>query len=760
MFDDELYSNLGAEDGPAAESLGADHEGDWVDEEDEDWVGAGPFDFEDDDPRLSDHASAASSGRRSRGSRGAGKSQKKWRSGQIPAPPAFSGDIENDPFCLRHYTRALKRWTTITKEYLPKNEQALRALDALTGDAALELEEVDDGRYNHSNGIETLLTDLAVSFGEKEVFRKGGLIREFESMVRMQGESVTAFVRRFRLMERKLQDAKIPQYPSETRAVKLLDGLRLDERATSQLLLAAGNKYEFQALVDAVRVQFPAGLTLTGMARHPQAVSTGRSRGRGHLRGRGTRSHGFKYKVWQTAIEADDAYANGYATALEEIPEHEINETPDNDDTFDYDYIDEAEADQDADDDAAPAEQPDESEQIPDDDAAQALTATSKRMASTVQSRGYYVNSTGRGKGKSQQSGAPSSSKDGNKGASQTASSNGKGKGGKPFNKGKNGPKGRGKGNSAQQRYARQAGLCLGCNSPDHFLRDCPHVTQHQAHICSAPVTLDGDGMVVWMANVDADESFVPRGWDPEDWDNHIAWMAMQRLDVEGYIAHLREQERDQEMPSFMEVMQNSSDAPVPEGWNPDDWQDHLDRQAMLRQDVENYEAEFGIIGAASVNPASSSPLHCSVCSCSLDRSLKSQDWEEDPRTSRAVCYHCWSADPQLSGQEQGEDLRTSTVTSSSAEGSKQEQAGDLRTPKVGPETKELREDHGKETQGLQTPHLADTASPSVLHFAPAAMAPAASLSSAAQADDSGDFWDVLAISAGGHHGGQVQFSA
>ena len=761
MFDDELYSNLsfGAEDGLAADSFGADQEGDPDEDDDDGWDGAGPFDFEDDDPRLSERdASAASSGRRSRGSRGAGKSQKRWRSGQIPAPPAFSGDIENDPFCLRHYTRALKRWTTITKEYLPKNEQALRALDALTGDAALELEEVDDSRYNQNNGIEVLLADLSVSFGEKEVFRKGGLIREFESLVRLQGESVTAFVRRFRLMERKLQDAKIPQYPSETRAVKLLDGLRLDERATSQLLLAAGNKYEFQALVDAVRVQFPAGLTLTGMARHPQAVSTNRNRGRGQHRGRG-RSHGFKYKVWQTTTDADDPYADGYATALEEFPEHETNETYDNDETFDYEYIDEAEADQEADDDAAPAEQPDESEQIQDDDAAQALTATSKRMASTVQSRGYYVNSTGRGKGKSQQSGAPSSSKDGNKGATQTASSNGKGKGGKPFNKGKNGPKGRGKGNAAQQRYARQAGLCLGCNSPDHFLRDCPNVTQHQAHICSAPVTLDGDGMVVWMANVDDDESFVPRGWDPEDWDNHIAWMAMQRMDVEGYIAHLREQERDQEMPSFMEVMQNSSEAPVPEGWNPDDWQDYLDRQAMLRQDVENYEAEFGIIGAASVNPASFSPLHCSVCSCSLDRSLKSQDWEEDPRTSRAVCYHCWSADPQLSGQEQGEDLRTSTVTSSSAEGSKQEQAGDLRTPKVGPETKELREDHGKETQGLQTPHLADTASPSVLHFAPAAMAPAASLSSAAQADDSGDFWDILAISAGGHHGGQVHFS-
>ena len=53
----------------------------------------------------------------------------------------------------------------------------------------------------------------------------------------------------------KLMDAQLPQYPEETRAVKLLDGLKLDERSTAQLLLAAGNRYNFQALLDAIRAQ-------------------------------------------------------------------------------------------------------------------------------------------------------------------------------------------------------------------------------------------------------------------------------------------------------------------------------------------------------------------------------------------------------------------------------------------------------------------------------------------------------------------------
>jgi hypothetical protein len=303
MFDEDLYSELSAdEEGHAADDVGAD-----LHSEHETKYDFGNDDELDGEDGQSAPSSSNATSRRHRGSRGSEQKNKKWRSGHIPAPPAFSGDVEVDPFCLRHYARALKRWTTITCEFLPRNEQALRALDALTGDAALELEEVDDSRYNHKNGIDTLLQDLGVSFGEKEIFRKGGLIREFESMVRVQGESVTAFVRRFRLMERKLQDAKIPQYPSETRAVKLLDGLRLDERATSQLLLAAGNKYDFQALVDAIRVQYPPGLTLTGLARHPTlgtSLSNRSSRGssKGSFRSKATTrsSVSSKWRAWHS----------------------------------------------------------------------------------------------------------------------------------------------------------------------------------------------------------------------------------------------------------------------------------------------------------------------------------------------------------------------------------------------------------------------------------------------------------------------------
>ena len=149
---------------------------------------------------------------------------KRWRSGQVPPAPVFEGDVELDPDCLRHYKHRLSRWIRITREFLPPNEQALRAREQLRGEAELELEEVPDDRYDHPDGVAHLLEDLEVSFGERELFRQGGVIREFESICRLQGESVTAFVRRFRLLERKLQDNKVPAYPEEARVVKLLDG--------------------------------------------------------------------------------------------------------------------------------------------------------------------------------------------------------------------------------------------------------------------------------------------------------------------------------------------------------------------------------------------------------------------------------------------------------------------------------------------------------------------------------------------------------
>ena len=133
---------------------------------------------------------------------------------------------------------------------------------------------MDDSRFDHADGIDRLLQDFSESFGEKEFFRQGGAIREFEAMGRLQGESITAFVRRLRLLERKLLDSRVPTYPEQARVIKLLDGMRLDERSTSSLLLAAGNRYEMKPILDAIWPHYPAGMSVTGLPLRAAAASS------------------------------------------------------------------------------------------------------------------------------------------------------------------------------------------------------------------------------------------------------------------------------------------------------------------------------------------------------------------------------------------------------------------------------------------------------------------------------------------------------
>ena len=318
------------------------------------------------------------------------------------------------------------------------------------------------------------------------------MIREYETITRVQGESITAFIRRFRLVERKLQDAQVAAYPDESRAIKFLDGLRLDEKTTSHILLAAGNKYNFQAILDAVRMQFPAGLTLTGMARPGTSLASSTSAPR---RGRGGRGKGrgwkLAYKSWNTNEEADgdgdyDGHDYGENYEAWETAEHYGEED---------DYHDAFEDEAALENDVIYENEEDASGDVIDegndgDGAQEVLTATSKQMANQKAARGYYdVSNKGKGK---------KSSKDGKgkgRGGGGSKSSTGgfnqsKGKDSNTRRKGKSGGNNKGKGygdggkSERQMRFANSQ--CLGCGSTKHFLRDCPNVTTYQAHLASA----------------------------------------------------------------------------------------------------------------------------------------------------------------------------------------------------------------------------------------------------------------------------------
>ncbi|CAE7420471.1 luxQ, partial [Symbiodinium microadriaticum] len=435
--------------------------------------------------------------------------------GLLQGPNQVRKDGDLEPF-LRHYKRRLMRWVRITKEFLPAGEQALRALEQLTGEAELEFEEISDDLFDNDQGIQKLIEHLEAAFGEREIFRQGGVIREFENVGRLQGESVTAFVRRFQLLERKLQDSRVPAYPEQARTVKLLDGLKLDERAITSLLLAAGNKYQMKPILEAIRIQYPPGMSVTGL---PRGLAT--------LSSRSSRSSTTRASSYKASSSASTRRSTRSARpqrwsqwntdwqdgVLEEEPEEqEYEESPGVDqgeDADEYEPIEEPDYPEEEDDEMIP-DQNDQAGAEDDNEvsaliaAAEALTVTSRKLAGLVQSRGYYQNADAKGKGKSGDKGKGKGGKLGGK-------SKGKGKG-KPSSKGPSSKKGSGKSaNSASDRQGRLRGsLCLGCGAADHWIRDCPHVTTFQAQVATADLELDPEGMPVsqsWMTQVADAES-------------------------------------------------------------------------------------------------------------------------------------------------------------------------------------------------------------------------------------------------------------
>ena len=141
---------------------------------------------------------------------------------------------------------------------------------------------------------------------------------------------------------------------------------------------------------------------------------------------------------------------------------------------------------------------------------------TSKRLADITKARGFYQakDRKGDGKGKSKGKKGDSFSKGkgkGKKGGKSSVISKGNGMSGSASSGKSGGGKGKGKpgilpnrANLEVQQKRLEEASCLGCGSPNHWLRDCPKHNNYTAQITSAGVTLDAEGGAVassWMTS-------------------------------------------------------------------------------------------------------------------------------------------------------------------------------------------------------------------------------------------------------------------
>ncbi|CAK0822312.1 unnamed protein product [Prorocentrum cordatum] len=243
-YGDRRYRGKHPREGAAAAAASVPddetYEEEWADE----WAGE---DWAEDDDEESEIPPSSAEFRRTRGDR------KKWRGGPCPAPPPLEARFQNiykQPRYYQKWVRKVHMWKARARHYKPMAELALDLSDVITGEGAEMIESLEWTRLYSQDGIDLVINSLAV-FDEQQILQVGDLMEEYEEVERLPGELLAAYVAHFKDLEMRLKRAELPAQQGQFRAFKLLRSSCLSPEVRRNLLLATGNEYDFDRLVQA-----------------------------------------------------------------------------------------------------------------------------------------------------------------------------------------------------------------------------------------------------------------------------------------------------------------------------------------------------------------------------------------------------------------------------------------------------------------------------------------------------------------------------
>ncbi|CAK0888740.1 unnamed protein product, partial [Prorocentrum cordatum] len=244
-YGDRRYRGKHPREGAAAAAASVPddetYEEEWADE----WAGE---DWAEDDDEESEIPPSSAEFRRTRGDR------KKWRGGPCPAPPPLEARFQNiykQPRYYQKWVRKVHMWKARARHYKPMAELALDLSDVITGEGAEMIESLEWTRLYSQDGIDLVINSLAV-FDEQQILQVGDLMEEYEEVERLPGELLAAYVAHFKDLEMRLKRAELPAQQGQFRAFKLLRSSCLSPEVRRNLLLATGNEYDFDRLVQAM----------------------------------------------------------------------------------------------------------------------------------------------------------------------------------------------------------------------------------------------------------------------------------------------------------------------------------------------------------------------------------------------------------------------------------------------------------------------------------------------------------------------------
>ncbi|CAK0791361.1 unnamed protein product, partial [Prorocentrum cordatum] len=159
-------------------------------------------------------------------------------------------NIYKQPRYYQKWVRKVHMWKARARHYKPMAELALDLSDVITGEGAEMIESLEWTRLYSQDGIDLVINSLAV-FDEQQILQVGDLMEEYEEVERLPGELLAAYVAHFKDLEMRLKRAELPAQQGQFRAFKLLRSSCLSPEVRRNLLLATGNEYDFDRLVQA-----------------------------------------------------------------------------------------------------------------------------------------------------------------------------------------------------------------------------------------------------------------------------------------------------------------------------------------------------------------------------------------------------------------------------------------------------------------------------------------------------------------------------
>ena len=329
------------------------------------------------------------------------------RGGTPPAPPQWKYDATD----LRAYNKFCKKvqiWMLQVSPYLTKWKAALSLYNALQEEAEQELEHTPVEEIYTDNGVETILQALKAPMEQKAIYQKRRYLNNFEHIRRYQGETMRSYINRFTRVQRSLRSVGInieAAYDNESMGSRLLDRSGLSHEQQRMILVATQQSLLFEAVVEALNLQFPEfrgappiaggkdgggkgksktpGQTSSSTMSSPSTSSTASSR----TSSTGFRSGSTPKRAFVAAHndEADED-AEEFLDPIEEEEDDEQQDDEPNDQQDDYNEYDED----------------DEQETGDLQELASVLTVIAKKLSNLTLGRKFFTNAKkGKGKGKS-----------------------------------------------------------------------------------------------------------------------------------------------------------------------------------------------------------------------------------------------------------------------------------------------------------------------------------------------------------------------